>query len=210
MVLEGGSIDVNGAGILLTTTSCLLNKNRNPALSQKDIENKLQSYLGITEVIWLGDGIEGDDTDGHIDDITRFVAEETVVTVIEKNKKDPNYLPLKQNYELLQSFNFKNGHSLNIVELPMPPRMEREGQRLPASYANFYITNHSVLLPTFAAPSDQEAQGILEDLFPSRTIVPIDCRELIWGLGAFHCLTQQQPERNSSSGYREQATGKIT
>ncbi|OHE77525.1 MAG: agmatine deiminase [Verrucomicrobia bacterium RIFCSPHIGHO2_12_FULL_41_10] len=193
MILEGGSIDVNGAGALLTTESCLLNKNRNPTLSRQEIEIQLKHYLGVNQIIWLGDGIEGDDTDGHIDDITRFVAEATVITVVEENKSDPNHLPLQKNRELLQKMTLSDGRSLNIVELPMPPGIEREGQRLPASYANFYITNHSVLLPTFAVSSDKTAIGILTDLFPTRTIIPIDCRELIWGLGAFHCLTQQQP-----------------
>ncbi len=193
MVLEGGSIDVNGAGALLTTESCLLNKNRNPTFSKNEIEEHLKKFLGVTQIIWLGDGIEGDDTDGHIDDITRFVGEDAVVTVIEKNPADPNHLPLQKNLERLQAMHFDNGRPLRIYELPMPPHLERDGQRLPASHANFYITNHSVLLPTFGGASDAIACDLLANLFPSRTITPIDCRELIWGLGAFHCLTQQQP-----------------
>lgn len=193
MVLEGGSIDVNGSGALLTTESCLLHKNRNPHLSQAEIEQHLKHYLGVTHLFWLGDGIEGDDTDGHIDDITRFVNEETVVTVMERNPDDPNYLPLQKNRERLETFRLALEKPLKIVELPMPPHLEREGQRLPASYANFYITNASVLVPVFGAPADDVACNILSSFFPTRKIIPIDCRELIWGLGAFHCLTQQQP-----------------
>lgn len=193
MILEGGSIDVNGAGALLTTESCLLNKNRNPSFSQQEIESRLKKFLGVSQILWLGEGIEGDDTDGHIDDITRFVAEEIVVTVMEKNPNDPNHLLLKKNRERLAAMRLENGHSLQVVELPMPPYLARKGQRLPASHANFYITNHSVLVPTFGGDSDEMACSVLSDLFPTRTIVPIDCRELIWGLGAFHCLTQQQP-----------------
>lgn len=193
IVLEGGSIDVNGAGTLLTTESCLLNLNRNPHFSKEALESVLKKFLGVSQILWLGEGIEGDDTDGHIDDITRFVNEDTIVTVIEKNPDDPNYALLDANLKRLQTMHLANGKSLNIIELPMPPRIEREGQRLPASHANFYITNHSVLLPTFGGASDQVARSLLADLFPTRTIVPIDCRELIWGLGAFHCLTQQMP-----------------
>jgi len=193
IVLEGGSIDVNGAGTLLTTESCLLNPNRNPSFSKEELENILKKFLGVSQILWLGEGIEGDDTDGHIDDITRFVNENTVVTVIEKNTTDPNHALLEENLKRLQTMRLANDCSLNIIELPMPPRIEREGQRLPASHANFYITNHSVLLPAFGGLSDQVAKSLLADLFPTRTIVPIDCRELIWGLGAFHCLTQQQP-----------------
>lgn len=195
MVLEGGSIDVNGAGALLTTRSCLLHKNRNPCLTQTEIEERLRFYLGVSHIYWLGDGIDGDDTDGHIDDITRFVNEERVITVIENDRNDPNFLPLQKNRELLETFLLPSGKPITIIELPMPPRLERAGQRLPASYANFYITNNSVLLPAFNAPSDGVAQDILATLFPTREVLPIDCRELIWGLGAFHCLTQQQPMR---------------
>lgn len=194
IVLEGGSIDVNGAGTLLTTESCLLNPNRNPTCSKEDLEKILKKFLGVSQILWLGEGIEGDDTDGHIDDITRFVNEDTVVTVVEKNAADPNHVLLDENLKRLQNMKLADGRALNIVELPMPPRIEREGQRLPASHANFYITNHSVLLPTFGGGSDQVAKSLLADLFPTRTIIPINCRELIWGLGAFHCLTQQQPK----------------
>jgi agmatine deiminase len=193
LILEGGSIDVNGAGALLTTTSCLLNPNRNAKHSQAQIEQALRDYLGVTQIIWLGDGIEGDDTDGHIDDITRFVAPNVVVTALEKDLKDPNYEPLQKNLEELQKVTLSDGSPLEIVTLPMPPRIEREGRRLPASYANFYIANKVVLLPVFGAPADRKAITILKKCFPGRKIVPIDCRDLVWGLGAFHCLTQQQP-----------------
>lgn len=193
IVLEGGSIDVNGAGTLLTTESCLLNPNRNPNFSKEELENILKKFLGVSQIIWLGEGIEGDDTDGHIDDITRFVNEDTVITVVEKDFTDPNHALLDENLKRLRAMKLANGRALNIVELPMPPRIEREGQRLPASHANFYITNHSVLLPSFGGTSDQVAMSLMANLFPTRTIIPIDCRELIWGLGAFHCLTQQVP-----------------
>jgi agmatine deiminase len=192
MILEGGSIEVNGAGALLTTESCLLNSNRNPQLNRVQIEQRLRDYLGVREILWLGDGIEGDDTDGHIDDLTRFVAERTVVTVLEDDASDPNHAPLQANLERLHGLTI-GGKPLEIMTLPMPRQILREDLRLPASYANFYVANTSVLLPTFADPNDETAGAVLERAFPTRRIVPIDCRELIWGLGAFHCLTQQQP-----------------
>ncbi len=192
MILEGGSIEVNGAGALLTSESCLLNPNRNPQLSRTQIEERLRDYLGVREILWLGDGIEGDDTDGHIDDLTRFVGKRTVVTVVEKNERDPNFLPLQENLARLRRLTIA-GRPLEIIELPMPARIDREDLRLPASYANFYIANTCVLLPTFADPHDAEAAEVLQRCFPHRRVVPIDCRELVWGLGAFHCLTQQQP-----------------
>lgn len=197
LILEGGSIDVNGAGALLTTTSCLLNPNRNANRSQRQIEQALRDYLGVKQIIWLGDGIEGDDTDGHIDDVTRFVAPNVVVTALEKDPKDPNHKPLQENLKILQAVRLSNGSALEIVTLPMPPRIEREGRRLPASYANFYLANKVVLLPVFGAPADRRAVSVLKKCFPNRKIVPIDCRALVWGLGAFHCLTQQQPVRNA-------------
>lgn len=193
MILEGGSIDVNGQGTLLTTKSCLLNPNRNPDLTQSQIEASLRDHLGIEKILWLGDGIEGDDTDGHIDDLTRFVNPTTVVTVVEEDSNDSNHEPLRQNLELLRTMETARGEPLQIHTLPMPSKIVREGQRLPASYANFYIANKVVLLPTFADNNDRWAVSVLQELFPTRKIVPIDCRELIWGLGAFHCLTQQQP-----------------
>lgn len=194
IVLEGGSIDVNGSGTLLTTRSCLLNPNRNPDLSKVDIEKKLRDYLGVTRVLWLGDGIQGDDTDGHIDDITRFVGPTTVVTAVEEDSDDPNYEPLRENSALLAEMKTEDGTELEVLKLPMPAKMVRQGQRLPASYANFYIANTVVLLPVFATLHDQWAIAVMQKVFPTRKIVPIDCRELIWGLGAFHCLTQQQPK----------------
>jgi agmatine deiminase len=193
MVLEGGSIDVNGSGTLLTTKCCLLNPNRNPDMTKEEIEKRLCGYLGVTKVLWLGDGIEGDDTDGHVDDITRFVDRDTVVTAVEEDMQDANYHPLQDNLIKLREMEIEDGTPLDVHVLPMPSRIMREGRRLPASYANFYIANKVVLLPVFRDVYDQWAIAVLENAFPKRKIVPIDCRELIWGLGAFHCLTQQQP-----------------
>lgn len=192
MILEGGSIEVNGAGALLTSESCLLNKNRNPNLKREQIERRLRDFLGVREILWLGDGIAGDDTDGHIDDLARFVSPGKVVTVVEDDRTDENYEPLQQNLERLRKMKIGRDH-LEIVTLPMPKKIEREGLRLPASYANFYIANSCVLVPTFADPGDEAALSTLADCFPNRRIIGIDCRELIWGLGTFHCLTQQQP-----------------
>lgn len=192
-VLEGGSIEVNGAGTLLTTEACLLNPNRNPDLDRSQIEAKLKESLGVSKVLWLGDGIEGDDTDGHIDDLTRFVAEDTVVTVVEEDENDPNFDPLQMNLSRLEGMKTAKGNPLNVIKMPMPAAIHRQGLRLPASYANFYIANESVLLPVYHDANDAWAESVLKDLFPTRKVVPIDCRELIWGLGAFHCLTQQQP-----------------
>lgn len=192
-ILEGGSVDPNGEGTLLTTESCLLNPNRNPSLSRHQIEQGLRDYLGVEQILWLGDGIEGDDTDGHVDDITRFVSRDTVVTVVEPHRGDPNHAPLEENLERLREMRLADGTPLNVLEMPMPPRIDREGLRLPASHANFYIANESVLMPAFGGDSDAVAADLLAGLFPTRMIRPIDCRELIWGLGAFHCLTQQQP-----------------
>lgn len=196
MILEGGSIEVNGAGALLTSESCLLNRNRNPSLSREEIEVRLRDFLGIREILWLSDGIEGDDTDGHIDDLARFVSENKVVTVVEENSDDANYQPLQENLARLRDL--KAGPAkrdkLDIEILPMPKKIVREGMRLPASYANFYIANKVVLVPTFADSADETALSILRKCFPKRRVVGIDCRELIWGLGTFHCLTQQQPK----------------
>jgi agmatine deiminase len=192
MILEGGAIDVNGAGALLTTESCLLNKNRNPNLSRDEIEQRLRDYLGVRDVLWLGDGIAGDDTDGHIDDLARFISEWTVVTVVEEDRTDENYEPLQKNLARLEAMKI-SGRAIKIITLPMPKKITREGLRLPATYANFYIANTCVLVPTFADPADEAALSILSECFPNRRVIGIDCRELIWGLGAFHCLTQQQP-----------------
>jgi agmatine deiminase len=195
VVLEGGSIDVNGNGTLLTTEECLLGKTqqRNPSMSRKDYENLFSDYLGIKNVIWLNSGIAGDDTHGHVDDITRFVSPDTVVTAIESDPNDPNYDPLRDNLRRLRAATDQNGKPLALIELPMPSPVVFEGRRLPASYANFYIANGIVLVPVFNDPSDRVALDILADLFPEREIVGIYSGDLIWGFGAMHCLTQQQP-----------------
>jgi agmatine deiminase len=193
IVLEGGSIDVNGCGTLLTTEACLLNPNRNPHLSRAQIEQYLRDYLGVRHILWLGDGIVGDDTDGHIDDLTRFVNPTTVLTVLESNPRDENYDRLQANYERLRHMTDQDGRALRVLTLPMPRPVSYEGQRLPASYANFYIANDVVLAPVFGDPHDVEALHTLQEVFPRRRIVGIQARELIWGLGAFHCVTQQQP-----------------
>ena len=195
LVMEGGSFDANGTGSLLTTTSCLLNSNRNPGKSKIEIEKTLRDYLRVTNILWLGDGIEGDDTDGHIDDISRFVGRTTVLTAIEADPKDPNFEPLRANLALLRTMKAEDGTPLDVRTLPMPPRVEKEGRRLPASYANFYIANGAVLVPVFNDPNDRIALNTLAQLFPTREIVPIYCGDLIWGFGALHCMTQQQPGR---------------
>ena len=194
IVMEGGSVDFNGKGTVITTTACLLNKNRNPHLNQEQIENYLQNYYGIEQVLWLGDGIVGDDTDGHIDDITRFVNEDTVVTVVEENKGDENYHILQENLKTLNNMRLLNGKQLNIVELPMPDAVYYDGQRLPASYANFYIANSAVVVPTYRSKNDDKALDILRNCFPGREVIGIDSTDIIWGLGSFHCLSQQEPE----------------
>lgn len=194
IIMEGGSVDFNGKGTLITTTSCLLNENRNFNLNKAEIEERLINYYGVENVIWLGDGIEGDDTDGHIDDITRFVNEDTVITVIEENKTDKNYYPLQENLKLLTKARLENGKQMNIVELPMPDEVVWEDQRLPASYANFYIANESVIVPIFNSKNDNKAIYILEECFKDRKIIGIDSTEIIWGLGSFHCLSQQEPK----------------
>jgi agmatine deiminase len=193
IVMEGGSIDVNGLGTLLTTESCLLNRNRNPKLDRGQIENYLQAYLGVSKILWLGDGIVGDDTDGHVDDLTRFVDSGTVVTVVEENQDDENYEPLQENLERLNRMTDQAGRALRVVTLPMPRPVWHDGQRLPASYANFYIANDLVLMPLYDSERDQEALATLQSLFPAREVIGIDCTDLVWGLGAFHCVTQQWP-----------------
>ncbi len=194
IVMEGGSVEFNGNGTVMTSRSCLLNPNRNPHLSQKEIEQYLYNYYGMDQVLWVTDGIVGDDTDGHIDDTVRFISEDTVVTVVEHRKADANYLPLLENLEDLKSMRLSNGKQLNIVELPMPDPVVEEGIRLPASYANFYIANGSVIVPTYRCAQDETAMSILSDCFPERKIVGIDSTAIIWGLGSFHCLSQQEPE----------------
>ncbi|HRE82834.1 MAG TPA: agmatine deiminase family protein [Opitutaceae bacterium] len=194
MVLEGGSIDVNGQGLLLTTEACLLNPNRNPDLTKEQIEQNLRDYLGVHTILWLGDGIVGDDTDGHIDDLSRFFAVDGIVTVVEKNRKDPNYKILVENSERLASLRTPAGKKFRIVNLPMPKPAYCEGQPLPASYANFLVINGAVLYPTFQQPRrDAEAGEVLAGCFPGREIIPVDCLELVWGLGTLHCISQQQP-----------------
>jgi agmatine deiminase len=195
IVLEGGSIDVNGEGLLLTTEECLLSEvqQRNPGLSRQDYERLFADFLGVRQVLWLGRGIAGDDTHGHIDDLARFVGPWTVVAVVENNSTDVNYLPLQENLERLRGMTDPEGRRLDVVPLPMPAPLWFGGQRLPASYANFYIANEKVLVPTFNDPRDRQALGILADLFPRRTVVGIHAVDLVWGLGTLHCLTQQQP-----------------
>jgi agmatine deiminase len=193
MVLEGGSIEVNGAGALLTTEQCLLNKNRNPSMNRSQIEQQLREKLGVQQIIWLGDGIVGDDTDGHIDDLTRFVAEDTVVTVVERNRSDENHDALAENRERLEAIRLDDGRPLKVIELQMPRPVEFDGDRLPASYANFYIGNTRVLLPSFNDPADEPNRKALAQCFPGREVVAIDCTDLVLGLGTFHCLTQQVP-----------------
>ena len=193
IVMEGGSIDVNGKGDLLTTASCLLNPNRNPNLSQQQIEEHLRAYYGVDNIIWLGDGIVGDDTDGHVDDLSRFVDDDIIVTAVEEDRNDENYAPLQANLKLLNSCRLASGKQPTVVELPMPSLVEYEGQRLPASYANFYICNGLVIFPTYKCANDTRAAYILEECFPTREIVGIDSTDIIWGLGSFHCLSQQMP-----------------
>jgi agmatine deiminase len=191
--LEGGSIDVNGAGLALTTEQCLLNPNRNPHLNRAEIERRLREFLGIEKVLWLGEGIQGDDTDGHVDDLTRFVSADAVVTVVEEDPNDDNFAPLEDNLVRLKSMTGLDGRPLTIKTLPMPAPVYHDGTRLPASYANFYIANRVVLLPFFNDPMDAAATDIIQSCFPRREIIGIDCTDLVWGLGAFHCLTQQVP-----------------
>jgi agmatine deiminase len=195
VVLEGGSIDVNGQGTLLTTEECLLSRvqQRNPGMKRKDYEKLFADYLGAPNVIWLGQGVHGDDTHGHVDDLTRFVAPDTVVTMVENNPKDVNHKPLRDNLRRLQSATDQNGKPLNIIELPMPSPVIFEDRRLPASYANFYIANGIVLVPVFNDSNDRIALNTLSALFPTRQIVPIYSGDLVWGLGTMHCMTQQQP-----------------
>jgi len=195
IVLEGGSIDVNGAGSILTTEECLLSKEqeRNPHMARVHYEKAFADYLGAPHTIWLGRGIFGDDTHGHVDDLARFVSRSTVVTMVERNSRDVNHEPLRANLRRLQSARDQDGKQLTVVELPMPQPVVFEGRRLPASYANFYIANAVVLAPVFNRPNDRIALNTLADLFPTREIIPIYSGDFIWGFGAMHCMTQQQP-----------------
>ena len=193
IVMEGGSVEFNGAGTLLTSTACLLNPNRNPHLNQDQIEQYLRNYYGVEQILWVDEGVVGDDTDGHIDDTVRFVNEDTVLTVIEENSNDENYPLLQHNLKQLKQMRLLNGKQLNIVELPMPDAVIWEDQRLPASYANFYISNKHVIVPTFRCAKDDVALSIIQSCFKDREVIGIDSTEIIWGLGSFHCLSQQEP-----------------
>ena len=193
IIMEGGSVDFNGAGTVLTSKCCLLNPNRNPHLNQEQIEKFLCDYYGVNQVLWVSEGIVGDDTDGHIDDTIRFVNEDTVVTVIESNKQSENYELLQQNLKELKAMRLLNGKQLNIIELPMPADVIYEDQMLPASYANFYISNGHVVVPTYRCAQDDTAMQIIQTCFPTREVVGIDSTDIIWGLGSFHCLSQQEP-----------------
>ena len=199
MVLEGGSIDTNGEGCLITTESCLLSKNRNPDMSKEEIEEKLKKFLGIEKIFWLKEGIVGDDTDGHVDDITRFVSSDTIVTAIEKDKDDPNYFILLENFERLKAFTDLKGNPFKIITLPMPEPVyykypdSEAPDRLPASYANFYITNNHVIVPTFNSKYDIPAVEIIQKLFPDRKVIGLYAYDILIGLGGFHCLTMQVP-----------------
>jgi agmatine deiminase len=193
IVMEGGAIDVNGAGTLLTSESCLLNKNRNPQLSKEEIEGYLRDYYGVTQILWLGDGIAGDDTDGHIDDMTRFTDPRTLVTAVEPDPADENHEPLRENRLRLETMRDQEGRPFRILDLPMPPALYHDDQRLPASYANFYIANGVVLMPGYHPPTDAKARTVLAQAFPDREIVVIDSVDLVWGLGSFHCVSQQWP-----------------
>lgn len=200
VVLEGGSIDVNGKGTLLTTEECLLHSSvqvRNPGFSREDYNEVFRKYYGISNVLWLGNGIVGDDTHGHVDDLCRFVNQNTVVVIQEKNSRDENYVALQENMERLEGMRLENGSKLHVVPLPMPAPLYFDGQRLPASYANFYISNKYVIVPTFNDPNDRKALGILSELFADRTVVGIHAVDIVLGFGTLHCLTQQQPARQS-------------
>ena len=193
IVMEGGAIDVNGCGTLLTTESCLLNPNRNPHLTKEQIEQYLREYFCVTAILWLGEGIVGDDTDGHVDDLARFVDPSTIVTVVEEDPADANYQVLQDNLRRLRGMRDQDGNMFRIVQLPMPGAVEHQGQRLPASYANFYLANGVVIVPTYRDPNDSEALAILRRVFPGRRIIGIDATDLIWGLGSFHCISLQEP-----------------
>ena len=193
IVLEGGSIDVNGVGSLLTTEQCLLNPNRNPGIGKKKLEEILGANLGVTKVIWLGRGIEGDDTDGHVDDIARFVGPRRVVAATEPDRGDSNHRALDENLRRLRDSQDQDGRPLEVTEIPMPPAIVSQDGRLPASHLNFFVGNEAVLVPTFGGESDRQAIRSLEGVFPTRDVVGMDCRALVYGLGTIHCVTQQIP-----------------
>lgn len=194
IVMEGGSVEFNGKGTVLTSTSCLLNENRNPHLNQAQIEQYLFDYYGMEQVLWVDEGIIGDDTDGHIDDTIRFINEDTVVSVVETNKRDENYELLQTNLKQLKDMRLLNGKQLNIIEMPMPDPVIYEDVRLPASYANFYISNKHVIVPIYRCDKDEKALEIIASCFPGRETVGLDSTDIIWGLGSFHCLSQQEPK----------------
>lgn len=209
IVLEGGAIDVNGAGVVMTTEQCLLNPNRNPHLGRSQIELYLKSYLGVEKVLWLGEGIVGDDTDGHVDDIARFVSPTTIVCAVEEDPEDANYALLQDNLKRLENATDVNGKSFEIVTLPMPGAVigstdvtERNLERLPASYANFYIANGAVLVPVFGHKNDARALEIIQHIFPTRQAIGINCEPLVWGMGTIHCVTQQQPQALATDSHR--------
>jgi agmatine deiminase len=195
VVLEGGSIDVNGSGLLLTTEECLLSEVqcRNPGMSRADYERVFADYLGVKSVLWLNRGIAGDDTHGHIDDLARFIGPRRVVTAVESDPAEENYAPLRENLDRLRGMTDPDGSKLEVIPLPMPPPVVFAGQRLPASYANFYFANGLVLVPTFNDVNDRKALGILGELFPDRDVVGIHAVDLVYGLGTLHCMTQQEP-----------------
>ena len=193
IVMEGGSVEFNGKGTVLTSKSCLLNKNRNPHLNQSQIEEYLKNYYGVNQVLWIDEGIVGDDTDGHIDDTVRFINENTVLAVVENNKNDENYHILQHNLKQLKAMKLSDGSPLQVIELPMPEPVYYDGCRLPASYANFYIANKSVIVPIFNGENDKRALDIIKKCFPNRNVIGIDSTDIIWGLGSFHCLSQQEP-----------------
>ena len=198
IILEGGSIDVNGEGSLITTKQCLLSTDkqvRNPSFEKNDYEAVFSKYFGVTNVLWLNGGIEGDDTNGHVDDICRFTDPETVVSCLEDNPEDQNCFPLRENLEMLQDLRLEDGGKIEIVPLPMPSPLFFDGERLPATYANFYLSNEKVLVPVYNDPKDCEALGILSELFPAKHVVGIDCTDLVWGFGAIHCMTKEEPVR---------------
>jgi agmatine deiminase len=193
IVLEGGSIEVNGRGTVLTTEQCLLNPNRNPDLNRKEIEARLRDYLGLSHVVWLDEGIVGDDTDGHVDDIARFVDPNTIVCVVEQDRDDENYEPLRENHERLLRAVDQDGKNFRVIPLPTPGVISDSSGRLPASYANFYIGNAAVVVPIFGVPADDYALDVLRECFPGRHVIGVDSRHMVAGLGAIHCCSQQQP-----------------
>ncbi len=202
IIMEGGAVDVNGRGTLLTTEQCLLNTNRNPEHSRAEIERYLCEYLNATNILWLQSGIEGDDTDGHIDELARFVNATTIVAPLEDDEQDPNYRPLRENFERLKSMRGEDGQQFEVVPLPMPAAMYHDGQRLPASYCNFYLANGVAIVPQFDDPADASALDLLRSLLPGREVIGLGARDLVWGLGAFHCITQQEPSAPAAADSR--------